>query len=273
MGFDQTAAQQSNEKARQQRKSQPSAANRVSMSSAELDQRKIVKEETKPSNYGVGFQATEAQLKKLEEVKNDSPRNYAHNTKIMEQIEQGKGEIAERWKKAADEEGHIIKQNYLSDFKYGAQSSNDNGCGWIAAYNALLDLGERVSPQNVIYDIEDHMVLRGMLGSDFDGISSYFEKKGYKVEKIKRVPSKDSLKISEMAQSGDACIMFYYRDEPFEPAHFIAFSPTGKNKKGENTFKFYNTYLREDVETLEQLQSKDPAFYKNIIIIKKKNAP
>lgn len=160
--------------------------------------------------------------------------------------------------------------------KFGSKTSNYNGCGWIAGYNALKLLDEPVDAASLIHDFEDGVFAGGTLGTNPFFIGDYFKKKGYAVDYSFR----DS-EMPEKASKSNASILFFIRKDPlYHGAHFVAFAPTstdlGEGKDvNETYYTFYNTMTNNqskgaDIRTLEEMLASENIIEKLLITISSK---
>lgn len=65
---------------------------------------------------------------------------------------------------ALSRDGYIIDQRQTENIPFGAESSNVNGCGWIAAYNFLKAMDREIDPEQLLCDLEKTLLFRGRLG-------------------------------------------------------------------------------------------------------------
>lgn len=68
---------------------------------------------------------------------------------------------------ALSQDGYIIDQRETDNIPFGAVNSNENGCGWIAAYNFLKALEREADPQQLVEDLEKTLLFQGKLGVNF----------------------------------------------------------------------------------------------------------
>ena len=68
----------------------------------------------------------------------------------------------------------------VTDIRMGFGTANDNGCGWISAYNAMYLLGNTQSPNSIIHYLENDggLVMNGLLGTNPESIANYFTDMG-----------------------------------------------------------------------------------------------
>ncbi len=70
-----------------------------------------------------------------------------------------------RRSKAYTADGFIVNQALLNDVRYGAFTADYNGCGWIAAYNALHALGLNPSGEALRAELSKRSLFRGRFGT------------------------------------------------------------------------------------------------------------
>lgn len=118
-------------------------------------------------------------------------------------------------------------------WRYGFRSSAAVGCGWIATYNALLLMGYRARPEELIRCYERQLpLIHGNAGTSFWGPAVCFRKWGFPVE----VTAKRA-RFDELAKESDVCILFYrWRGKWKLGAHFVAL------EYRDGGFTGYNTY-------------------------------
>jgi len=102
--------------------------------------------------------------------------------------------------------GYINDQNngQVSNLKLGSRKMDYNGCEVIAAYNAMLTLGEKRDIRDIAYHFEnDGQMLGGEFGTNPYAIKRYFTENGYKVKTLegeditdKKIPRADSYVLS-----------------------------------------------------------------------------
>lgn len=124
--------------------------------------------------------------------------------------------------------GYINNQKIgnASQIKFGAFYSSFNGCGWIAVYNTLLNLGGFSHPANIVHELEGGALLHGALGVSPITVRDYFRNRGYRA--VLCLDNFDS-----NAKSGDASILMYLHPDG---AHYIALKWTGSE------YRTYNVY-------------------------------
>ena len=118
-------------------------------------------------------------------------------------------------------------------WRYGLRSSAAVGCGWIAVYNALLLMGYRSEPEELIRYFERMVpVIHGNMGTTLLGPTICMKQVGFSTK-----VSADVQEFDELAKQGDVCILFYRWVKPWKyGAHFV----TLEYRDGE--FWGYNTY-------------------------------
>lgn len=81
---------------------------------------------------------------------------------------------------AFSEDGYIVKQQAVTDVKYGRLPSSRNGCGWIAAYNLQKLLGMEDPPLEIAKKLSKTLLFGGVLGTQLVALLWYLHKKGIK---------------------------------------------------------------------------------------------
>ncbi|MCL2248309.1 MAG: hypothetical protein FWC13_03485 [Oscillospiraceae bacterium] len=111
-----------------------------------------------------------------------------------------------------------------------------NGCGWIAAYNALIALGEPVHPAAIVYHFETNRgtVLDGVLGTFPHAIERFLRDSGFDVSHT--LFPRGSLNIDEEIRSSRVAILAYTHTSA---AHFI----TIVYEPNESVFVVFNDSL------------------------------
>lgn len=119
-------------------------------------------------------------------------------------------------------------------WRYGLRTSAATGCGWIAAYNALLLLGDRELPEVLIRWFERALpVIHGNLGTWITAPATFMKRRGYRVETILR---RD--RFDEALETCDAAILFYWWHQKLRlGAHFVALHKTPEGIVGYNTYR------------------------------------
>jgi tetratricopeptide (TPR) repeat protein len=111
-----------------------------------------------------------------------------------------------------------------------------NGCGWIAAYNALIALGAPVHPAEIVYHFETNRgtVLDGVLGTFPHAIERFLRDSGFQVNHT--LFPRGSLDIDEAVRSSRVAILAYTHTGA---AHFI----TIVYEPNESVFLVFNDSL------------------------------
>jgi hypothetical protein len=144
---------------------------------------------------------------------------------------------------ALSRDGLIIDQSQLKTIPYGKYTSDYNGCGWIATYNAMKLLGEEADVEEVLHYLNKYTILEGRFGTNPFGIKRYFEKHDYDF--------RYAFLSRRLEAKKNAVGILLYTDG--RNIHYVAFQR--ENRK----FHFYNDiYGREDdIRTLDEfLQGK-----------------
>lgn len=119
-------------------------------------------------------------------------------------------------------------------WRYGFRSSSATGCGWIAAYNALLLLGYRTDPEALIRYFERQVpLINGNVGTVIFGPALRFHKWGFPVKAVLRRSDFD-----REAKEADVCILYYRWLKKYRyGAHFVALRHTDEGFVGYNTYR------------------------------------
>ena len=118
-------------------------------------------------------------------------------------------------------------------WRYGLRSSAATGCGWIAAYNALVLMGREPDPEEIIRAYQAQVpLLHGNAGTLALAPVWYFRSRGFRATHTARYDRFDA-----MAREAEACVLFYYWRKGCKfGAHFVAV------QYREGQFWGYNTY-------------------------------
>lgn len=115
--------------------------------------------------------------------------------------------------------------------------SSFNGCGWIAAYNALRLLERPLPPWEIIDALEPGVVLRGYLGLSPFALRRFFKGIGFSA-KLRFLPmffspAKNARSIEK--HFADAPCAIFYVVTRNRTVHYVC-----AEKYGDRTFLFYN---------------------------------
>jgi len=137
-------------------------------------------------------------------------------------------------------DGYIINQSKLNTIPYGKYTSDYNGCGWIATYNAMKLLGEKVDVENIIDYLNHYTIIKGKLGTNPAGIKNFFKERSFSLKSTSHVE-----KFNSYSKNCGAGIILYLSNQT---AHYVAF-----NKSGEQ-YHFYNDIYgkEDDIRTMDQ---------------------
>ena len=78
-------------------------------------------------------------------------------------------------------DGYIIAQRETGGLPFGARSSRENGCGWIAAYNLLRASLHPVRWDQVRRDLSRRLAFQGKDGLHLFALISYLKEKGCRI--------------------------------------------------------------------------------------------
>ena len=121
----------------------------------------------------------------------------------------------------------------------GLLRGKDNGCGWIATYNACIMLGEKVHPAKIIryFESTNGILLFGALGVNYGSIRVFFWERGYKVKM-----TFDSYNFDEVAQNNKANIILFQTSS--KTWHYVAFTWNGSEYLMYNIESKYKSVFR-----------------------------
>ena len=163
-------------------------------------------------------------------------KNYQHNKNV--DLSSYKG-------------GYINDQNKgaVSKLKLGSRNMSYNGCEVIAAYNAMLTLGEKRDIIDIAYHFEtDGQMLGGEFGTNPYAAKRYFIQNGYKVKTLEGEDITDK-KIPD----ADSYILSFWNDKDITNAlHTVAMR---KTKEGYELFNYGYT-INNSSKEFESLTKK-----------------
>ncbi|MCE5188955.1 MAG: hypothetical protein LLF75_07210 [Eubacteriales bacterium] len=134
-------------------------------------------------------------------------------------------------------DGYIVDQARVTDIRYGAFTSDVNGCGWIAAFNFLKAQGNAVNGKTLADELIRYSILRGLAGTDLFRLKRMLRRHGYRTRLVFRWNKK-----ARLPGGTDAGVIYYvHRDGP----HFVAFTrllsaEPVPDEAGEPGFRFFN---------------------------------
>ena len=119
----------------------------------------------------------------------------------------------------------ITNQSKYKHIKYGLLTSDINGCGWIAAYNALQYFGIDKTPEQTAAEMEKSCLwLWGLCGTHPDRLARYLCQYLY----IFRLEWRDLADMHRTTFKKDAGILFYWTKS--KRAHYVFFTFVDKNQ-------------------------------------------
>ena len=148
--------------------------------------------------------------------------NYKHNKEIQ--------------KKASTTPFLRDQREECKDIKFGFSTSDQNGCGWIAAYNAMILLGHQQQIADVVkyFDGAFRTILFGVFGVAPHAITEYFISHGFSV-RANPFPFVRPFYMEERARNTRVCILLYAHNSG---AHYIALRWNGAQ---------YDVYNNDDI--------------------------
>lgn len=120
-------------------------------------------------------------------------------------------------RRALSSDGYIINQQLLKNLPYGMKQSNYNGCGWIAAYNFLRACGRKKDWDTVRQQLEDSLILGGLLGTHIVQMYLYLRRHGFHLHWA--VGRKAAQPYAQGCKAG---VLFYFNGAAL---HFVTFLP------------------------------------------------
>lgn len=144
-------------------------------------------------------------------------------------------EKAKRSPYSAD--GFIVDQAQLTEIRYGALTSDINGCGWIAAFNFLKAQRHPVNEQALADELIRYSLLRGLAGTNLFRLKRMLQRHGYPTRLVFRRNKK-----ARLPEGTSAGVIFYCHKDGL---HFVAFScietvEPARDATGETRFRFFN---------------------------------
>ena len=77
--------------------------------------------------------------------------------------------------KSLSDDNYIINQEYTYNIKYGNNTSDYNGCGWIACYNICNYLHKEFKVDYIIKYLEKYLWFNGSWGTNLTGIYKFLK--------------------------------------------------------------------------------------------------
>ena len=131
-------------------------------------------------------------------------------------------------------DGYIIDQARVTDIRYGALTSDINGCGWIAEFNFLKRMGQSIGEKTLADELIRHTLFRGLAGTDIFRLRRHLKRHGY------RMPIKFRWnKKARLPEGTSAGIIWYCHKDGF---HFVTFYADDaiQPEEGGARFRFLN---------------------------------
>ena len=149
--------------------------------------------------------------------------------------------------KAFSSDGYLINQRLLRGIPYGIRQSDYNGCGWIAAYNFLRACGRKKDWNTVRQQLEEGLILGGLLGTHLLQLFWYLHKHGFPLH----------------CRAG---LLFYCNGAAL---HFVAFVPAAMEEQAQGSKESAQSYYRffffrmgkeQDYDTLTHFLNTESVF-------------
>ena len=131
---------------------------------------------------------------------------------------------------------HDQMDQSIVSLPYGDSTIGEMGCGVVATYNALLDMGKFTSFEDVYEWYLGHLSWlnsNGKTGVFIGTVAAFFSEHGYDTTILISCSPEVH---QEYAQTADACIMLYrYKTSEGRNGHYVAYSWSGQHFIGRNT--------------------------------------
>lgn len=132
-------------------------------------------------------------------------------------------------------DGYIIDQARVTNIRYGALTSDINGCGWIAEYNFLKRMGHTLDEQTLADELIQHTILRGLAGTDLFRLRRHLKRHGYRMPFRFRWNKK-----ARLPEGTSAGVIWYCHKDGFHFVTFYADASIPAGADGEARFRFLN---------------------------------
>lgn len=96
---------------------------------------------------------------------------------------------------------YIESNKEVKHIRYGLFSSAYNGCGWIAVWNFLHGCNRAPLRSTVVFEMEKHLILGGLLGTTLEGVQLGLRHFGYN--------STIYTKLTREVFTADRAILYY----------------------------------------------------------------
>ena len=125
----------------------------------------------------------------------------------------------------------------VTNIRYGALTSDINGCGWIAVFNFLKAQGHPAEEQAIADELIRYSVVRGLMGTNVFRLKRVLRRYGYQTKFTIRWNKK--ARLPEATDAG--VILYIHKDGP----HYVTFSrmqpvEPERDEAGEVRFRFFN---------------------------------
>ena len=141
------------------------------------------------------------------------------------------------WQKPHHRKLSIQRLTRIPEGERRQMGSSFNGCGWIAAYNALQLLGRPLPPWEIIDALEPGVVLRGYLGLSPFALRRFFKRLGFSAKlwflPMFLSPAQNARSI-EKRFADVPCAIFYVATRN-RTVHYVC-----AENLGDGTCHFYN---------------------------------
>ena len=136
------------------------------------------------------------------------------------------------------------KNGIASKLRYGLSTIGPLGCGWVATYNALIMLGNRLEPCDIIKSFEmNNLPFNGLFGTNNYNIARFFVEKDYDVtitnlEDYDLTNTKDLETVHKLVKQKNTVHILLYKNPGV--GHFIALKYNGEDIQNKDVYITYN---------------------------------
>lgn len=140
-------------------------------------------------------------------------------------------------------DGYIIDQSYIDNIEYGNNTSDSNGCGWIACYNLCKYLGIDKSTEEIVTFMEKYLWGKGFFGTAVNGVRKFMQSLGIETKTV--VGKKAILKTDP-----EFGVVFYFYGQGFHYTFFYKYDKVN--------YRFLNDSFEEfDIRPLSRMLKKE----------------
>ena len=149
---------------------------------------------------------------------------YPKGTVYRRAVEPWRYKIKDR---CFDKEGYIIDQGAIHDIRFGVRSTQENGCGWIAAYNFFKLNGKEKTMQDIVKGLT-RFGFGELHGENFLNLFLFLKRGNFPV----RITFGKKSAIERMRNSSSGILLYSTR---LTSAHYVCYKKTDDGR-----CRFYN---------------------------------